>query len=170
VALLIEDEYQILEGWYPLLRLQAAGAEVKVIGSGRKNSFESKEHYPMEADLSAEDARPEDFDAVVVPGGFAPDNMRLHQSMIDLVRDIYESGKLTASICHGGWMLVSAGALKGRNATGYAPIRHDVENAGGTWVDEAVVEDGNVITSRTPPDLPVFVEALIDYLERNKAS
>jgi len=166
VALLIEDEYQILEGWYPLLRLQAAGAEVTVVGSGRKDSFGSKEHYPMDADTSAADVRADDFDAVVVPGGFAPDNMRLYPAMVDLVRDIFEAGKLTSAICHGGWMLVSAGAVKGRRATGYLPIRDDVVNAGGTWVDEAVVEDGNLITSRTPPDLPVFVEALIAYLER----
>lgn len=166
VALLIEDEYQILEGWYPLLRLQAAGAEVKVVGSGRKTTFDSKEHYPMEADLSADMATAEDFDAVIVPGGFAPDNMRLHPAMVDLVRDVFESGKLAAAICHGGWMLCSANAVRGRRATGYLPIRDDVVNAGGTWVDAAVVEDGNLITSRTPPDLPVFVEAIIAYLER----
>jgi protease I len=166
VALLIEDEYQILEGWYPLLRLQAAGADVKVVGSGRKTTFDSKEHYPMEADLSAADARAEDFDAVIVPGGFAPDNMRLYPPMVGLVRDVFQAGKLAAAICHGGWMLCSADAVRGRRATGYLPIRDDVVNAGGTWVDEAFVEDGNLITSRTPPDLPVFVEAIIAYLER----
>lgn len=168
VALLIEDEYQILEGWYPLLRLQAAGAQVTVIGSGRKETYDSKEHYPMDADLSADEARAEDFDAVIVPGGFAPDNMRLYPRMVDLVREVFEAGKLTSAICHGGWMLCSAGAVKGRRATGYLPIRDDVVNAGGTWVDEAVVEDGNLITSRTPPDLPVFVEAIIAYLHKQK--
>jgi protease I len=165
VALLIEDEYQILEGWYPLLRLQEAGADVKVIGSGTKTSYNSKEHYPMEADAAAADVSADDFDAIVVPGGFAPDNMRLHPEMIDLVRDMNEAGKLVSAICHGGWMLVSAGALKGRKATGYLPIKHDVENAGGTWVDEAVVIDGNVITSRTPVDLPDFTRGIIGYLE-----
>jgi protease I len=166
VALLIEDEYQILEGWYPLLRLQAAGAEVKVIGSGTKTSFDSKEHYPMDVDLNAADARAEDFDAVIVPGGFAPDNMRLHPEMINLVREVYQAGKLTSAICHGGWVLVSAGAVKGRKATGYLPIKDDVVNAGGEWVDQAVVQDGNVITARTPVDLPEFGEALVAYLER----
>jgi protease I len=165
IALLIEDEYQILEGWYPLLRLQEAGADVKVIGSGTKTSYNSKEHYPMEADAAAADVSADDFDAIVVPGGFAPDNMRLHPEMIDLVRDMNEAGKLVSAICHGGWMLVSAGALKGRKATGYLPIKHDVENAGGTWVDEAVVIDGNVITSRTPVDLPDFTRGIIGYLE-----
>ncbi|MGK5111827.1 MULTISPECIES: type 1 glutamine amidotransferase domain-containing protein [unclassified Geodermatophilus] len=164
IALLIEDEYQILEGWYPLLRLQAAGATVRVIGSGTKQSYASKEGYPMAADLAAAEVRAEDFDAVVIPGGFAPDNMRLHPEMVELVRSVHDAGRLTAAICHGGWMLVSAGALKGRRATGYLPIHDDVVNAGGTWVDEAVVEDGNVITSRTPADLPQFVETIIAHL------
>lgn len=165
IALLIEDEYQILEGWYPLLRLQEAGADVRVIGSGTKNSYHSKENYPMEVDAAAADVSASDFDAVVVPGGFAPDNMRLHPEMIGLVRDMNEAGKLVTAICHGGWVLVSAGVLKGKNATGYLPIKDDVENAGGTWVDEAVVVDGNVITSRTPVDLPDFTRAIIAYLE-----
>jgi protease I len=166
VALLIEDDYQELEGWYPKLRLEEAGAQVTVVGSGRKHTFASKLGYPMEADAAADQVSAEEFDAVIVPGGFAPDHMRLSQPMIDLVRDVYQAGKLTAAICHGGWMLVSAGALKGRRATGYDPIRHDVENAGGVWVDEAVVVDGNVITSRTPPDLPAFLATIVSYLER----
>lgn len=169
IALLIEDDYQEMEAWYPRLRLEEAGADVRVIGSGRKQSFESKLGYPMDADASAGEVDASEFDAVIVPGGFAPDHMRLSQPMIDLVRDVYEAGKLTASICHGGWMLVSAGALKGRRATGYDPIRHDVENAGGEWVDESVVIDGNVITSRTPPDLPDFLREIVAYLERGSA-
>lgn len=166
VALLIEDEYQILEGWYPQLRLREAGAEVRVIGSGTKSSYESKEHYPMEVDAAAADVSANDFDAVVIPGGFAPDNMRLHPEMIELVRNAHESGKLVAAICHAGWMLASAGVTKGRNITGYLPIKDDVINAGGTWVDEPVVEDGNVITSRTPTDLPDFGRAIVNHLER----
>jgi protease I len=167
VALLIEDEYQILEGWYPKLRLEEAGARVSVIGSGTKKSYGSKEHYPMDADASAAEVTAADFDAVIVPGGFAPDNMLLHPEMVGLVRDTHEAGKLVAAICHGGWMLASAGVLKnGRRATGYLPIRDDVVNAGGIWIDEPVVEDGNVITSRTPVDLPAFGAALVAYLER----
>lgn len=167
IALLIEDEYQILEGWYPLLRLQEAGASVSVLGSGTKPSYTSKEGYPMEVDAAAGDVSAADFDAVVVPGGFAPDNMRLHPEMIGFVRDMNEAGKLVTAICHGGWVLVSAGVLGGKKATGYLPIKDDVQNAGGTWVDEPVVEDGNVITSRTPVDLPDFTRAIIGYLESN---
>lgn len=164
VALLIEDDYQEMEAWYPYYRLTEEGAAVTIVGSGAKQEFKSKLGYPMEADRAAADVSAQDFDAVVVPGGFAPDHMRLYPEMVGLVRDAYESGKLVAAICHGGWMLASAGVCDGRRITGYTPIRVDVENAGGTWVDEAVVVDGNVITSRTPPDLPDFARAIVQYL------
>lgn len=164
VALLIEDDYQEMEAWYPYYRLSEEGADVTVVGSGTKSTYRSKLGYEMDADTSADKVSADDFDAVIVPGGFAPDHMRLHPEMIDLVRDAYEGGKLVAAICHGGWMLASAGVCQGRNVTGYTPIRVDVENAGGTWVDESVVIDGNVITSRTPPDLPDFARAIVDYL------
>lgn len=167
IALMIEDEYQILEGWYPYLRLIEAGAKVTVVGSGIKTTYVSKEDYPMEANVSAGEVSADDFDGVVIPGGFAPDNMRLHKPMINLVRDIFEQGKMTAAICHGGWILASVGATKGRRITGYDPIEDDVVNAGGTWIkDEAAVVDGNVITSRTPPDLPYFTKAIIAYFEK----
>jgi protease I len=170
VALLIEDDYQELEAWYPALRLEEEGAEVVTVGSGTKSSYESKLGYPMGADKSAYDVSAEEFDAVVVPGGFAPDHMRLHPPMVDLVRDAHDAGKLVAAICHAGWILCSAGILEGRRVTGYAPIRDDVVNAGGVWVDdEEVVIDGNIITSRTPPDLPAFAREIVAYLS-GKAS
>lgn len=164
IALMIEDDYQVLEAWYPYLRLTEAGAVVTVVGNGEKKTFTSKEHYPMEADASPGQVSAEDFDGVVVPGGFAPDNMRLHKPMIELVRDIAASGKMAAAICHGGWILASANAVRGRRVTGYAPIEDDIVNAGGTWVsDQPAVVDGNIITSRTPPDLPEFCKAIVDY-------
>ena len=165
VALLIEDDYQEMEAWYPFYRLTEAGAEVTVIGPGHKTTFTSKLGYEMEATLAIKDARAADFDAVVVPGGFAPDHMRLCRPMIDFVRDMDKAGKLVSSICHGGWILASAGVCKGRRITGYSPIRDDVVHAGGTWIsDQPAVVDGNVITARTPPDLPAFAAALVDYL------
>jgi protease I len=171
IALLIEDEYQILEGWYPHIRLAGAGADLTVVGSGTKQSYDSKEHYPMEVDRDADSVSADDFDAVVVPGGFAPDNMRLHPEMAGLVRDMYAQGKLVTSICHGGWILISAGAARGKRITGYLPIKDDVENAGGTWVDgEPVIVDGNVITARNPGDLAPFCDAIIDYLESNRSA
>ena len=164
VALLIEDDYQEMEAWYPYMRLQEEGAEVTVVGPGHKDKFHSKLGYEIEATAAINDVKASDFDAVIVPGGFAPDHMRLCRPMIDLVRDVHAQGKLTAAICHGGWILASAGVVKGRNVTGYLPIKDDVEAAGGTWVDESVVQDGNVITSRTPPDLPDFARAIVNYL------
>ncbi|KHQ50135.1 MULTISPECIES: type 1 glutamine amidotransferase domain-containing protein [Mameliella] len=164
VALLIEDDYQEMEAWYPYMRLIEEGAKVTVVGPGHKSTFQSKLGYEMEADVSIDQVKAADFDAVVVPGGFAPDHMRLCRPMIDLVRDVHARGKLAAAICHGGWILSSAGIVKGRKVTGYLPIKDDVEAAGGTWVDEEVVQDGNVITSRTPPDLPAFARAIVQYL------
>lgn len=164
VGLLIEDEYQEMEGWYPKLRLQEADATVVVIGSGTKSVYESKLGYPMEADQSASETNADDLDALIIPGGYAPDHMRLHDSMIDLVRKVHEADKLVASICHGGWMLVSANIVDGRQVTGYRPIRDDVVNAGGEWVDAPVVRDGNIITSRTPDDLPHFLQAIVSAL------
>lgn len=172
VALFIEDLYQTLEAWYPYLRLQEAGATVTIIGSGRKDSFTSEENYPMAPDRNIQDVSSANFDAVVVPGGYAPDHMRLAPEMITFVREVFEAGKLTTSVCHGGWILASAGVLKGgRRLTGYPPIKDDVVNAGGTWVeDAALVEDGNVITARAPWDLHLFGKAIVDYLERTVGS
>ena len=170
VALLIEDDYQEMEAWYPFYRLTEAGAAVTVVGSGTKTEYKSKLGYPMEADVAAADVSADDFDAVVVPGGFAPDHMRLCKPMVELVRDLHQSGKLVSSICHGGWMLASADVVRGRRVTGYLPIKDDVENAGGEWVDASVVIDGNLITSRTPPDLPDFAGAIVEYLETTSRS
>jgi len=165
IALMIEDEYQILEGWYTYLRLVEAGADVVVVGNGTKSEFSSKEGYPMTADAGPEDVDVETLDGVVVPGGFAPDNMRLHPPMIRLVREVGEAGKLAAAICHGGWILASAGLVRGRQMTGYKPIHDDVVNAGATWVDQPAVIDGNIITARTPEDLPDFLRAIVGYFE-----
>jgi protease I len=170
VALLIEDEYQEMEAWYPLYRMQEEGADVVVVGSGRKETFESKLGYPIDADVAARDVDLDGIAAVIVPGGYAPDHMRLCPEMVDLVRDAHAAGKLVAAICHGGWMLASADVLRGRRATGYLPIRDDVVNAGGTWVDEAVVRDGNIITSRTPVDLPAFAREIVSFLVATKGS
>jgi protease I len=165
IALLIEDDYQVLEGWYPKLRMAEEGATVVVVGNGAKSVFTAKLGYEMAADAAAGDLSGADFDAVIVPGGYAPDHMRLCPAMVELVRDAYRSGKLVAAICHGGWMLVSAGVCKGHRITGYASIKDDIVNAGGEWVDtEEVVCDGNVITSRTPLDLPAFTREIVQHL------
>lgn len=169
VGMLIEDEYEILEAWYPKLRLEEAGAKVVVIGSGEKDTYGSKEQYPMAADIAVADVKASDLDGIIVPGGFAPDHMRRHPQMIQLVRDVHAAEKLVASICHGGWILASADVLRnGRRVTGYGPIKDDLVNAGGDFVDEEVVVDGHVVTSRTPVDLVPFLRAILAQLESQK--
>lgn len=169
IAILAEDLYEDLELWYPYYRLQEAGATVKVIGSGRAETHTSKHGYPVKPDLSVEQARVEDFDAVVIPGGYSPDLMRRKPEMVAFVRDMDAQGKTVAAICHAGWMLVSAGIVKGRRATCFMSIKDDLLAAGADYWDEPVVVDGNLVTSRFPADLPHFCRAIIDQLARQKA-
>jgi len=168
VAVLAEDHYENLELWYPVLRLREAGAHVAIVGPKAGESYKSKECFPAKADMSINDARASDFDAVIVPGGYAPDRMRRHQPMLRLVREAFEQGKVVASICHAGWVPISAGILKGRTMTCVSAIKDDVINAGAHYVDKEVVVDGNLISSRTPPDLPAFCREIIKALSGAK--
>ena len=165
IAILAEDNYQELELWYPLLRMREAGAEVVVIGMPGVEQYHSKLGYPVTVDATADDVSAEDFDALIVPGGYAPDRMRRHQAMIDLVRGVYERGGIIAAICHAAWVLVSAGIMKGKRATCVPAIKDDVINAGAIYMDEEVVQDGNRITSRVPSDLPAFCRTIITALK-----
>jgi len=165
VAVLAEEMYQELELWYPLLRLREAGAEVKVIGTGSAETYGSKHGYPVTVDASADEVSADDFDAVIIPGGYAPDRMRRYPALVNFVREMNAQGKVVAAICHAGWVLVSADILKGRRATCFFAIKDDLVNAGATYLDQEVVVDGNLITSRTPDDLPAFCRAIIAALE-----
>ena len=164
IAILAEDQYEDLELWYPLLRMQEAGAEVVVVGMPDLRTYESKHGYPVNVSAVASDVSPDDFDAVIIPGGYAPDKMRRHQAMLDLVRGIYDQGKTVAMICHAGWVGISAGIVDGKRLTSTSSIRDDLINAGAEWVDEEVVQDGNLITSRGPKDLPAFCRTIIESL------
>ena len=164
-AILVEDLYQVLEVWYPLLRLREEGCRVMLIGTGSKESYASKEGYPAKADVSIGQADPRDFDAVIIPGGFAPDFLRRYEKVVRFVRQMNDDKKVVASICHGGWMLVSAGILKGRKATCFYAIKDDLIAAGADYVDEEVAVDGRLITSRKPEDLPAFVVEIIKQLK-----
>jgi protease I len=160
IAVLVEDLYEDIELWYPVYRFREAGAEVTIVGPSAK-TYHSKHGYPVEADKSADQVEAAYFDAVIIPGGYAPDKMRLYKSMVDLVREAHEQGKVVAAICHGGWMLVSANIAKGKFVTGYAAIRDDLVNAGAGFDETAeVVRDGNLVTSRKPSDLPAFMRAI----------
>ena len=160
IAILIEDMYNEQEFWYPYFRMKEAGAQVTIVGTGAKE-YHSKIGLPAPGGVAAESVNASEFDAVIVPGGFAPDRMRRNTAMLNLVRDCFTQKKIEAAICHAGWVLVSAGILKGKKATCVPSIKDDVVNAGATYLDQEVVKDGNLITSRTPDDLPAFCREII---------
>ncbi|HEX2032392.1 MAG TPA: type 1 glutamine amidotransferase domain-containing protein [Actinomycetota bacterium] len=155
--------FEDMELLYPLYRLREEGAEVVVAGLG-DSSYEGKKGHPVECDVHVNDVSADDFDAVVVPGGYLPDHLRRSQKVLEITREADEAGKPVAAICHAAWVPISAGIARGRRMTSYWSIRDDVSNAGAQWVDEEVVVDGNLITSRYPADLPAFCRALIDRL------
>ena len=165
VAILVEDMYHEHEFWVPYYRMKEAGAKVTVIGTGAKE-YHSKIGLPAPGGVAAESVSAADFDAVIVPGGFAPDRMRRNAAMLKLVRDCFNQGKIVAAICHAGWVLASAGILKGRRVTAVSAIRDDLVNAGAAFEDAEVVVDGRLVTSRKPDDLPAFCREIIRALCR----
>ena len=166
VAILAENMYQELELWVPYYLMKEEWADVKVVGCKGAKSYTSKHGYPVAVDVQAESVKAADFDAVIIPGGYAPDMMRRSPAMVKLVREAFQQGKVVAAICHAGWMLASAGVLTGKTATSFFAIKDDVANAGAAWVDQDVVVDGNLITSRKPDDLPAFCREIINALAR----
>src|SRR2546427_8835758 len=167
IAILSENMYQEMELWVPYYRFREEGAEVKVIGAGGAKSYASNLGYPVTVDVQADQVKAVEFDAVVVPGGYAPDMMRRHPAMVALVREAAQQGKVVAAICHAGWMLVSAGIVNGRRATSFFSIKDDLVAAGAKWEDSEVVVDGNLITSRKPDDLPAFCRAIVSALAKS---
>ncbi len=157
--------YEDLELWYPKIRLEEEGVTTVVAGIGDK-SYAGKRGYPVTVDTQVDQVQAADFDGLVIPGGFAPDQLRRFEKVLSLTREIYQAGKPVAFICHAGWVPISAGILKGKRATSVRAIKDDMENAGVLWEDSAVVVDGNLISSRTPADLPQFARALVRALER----
>ena len=168
VAMLVEDDFEDRELTGPLEALRAAGATVTLVGPTAGAQFKGKRGEAIvTSDLAAGSAKMKDFDALVIPGGHAPDKMRMRHAMVDLARDAMEAGKPVAAICHGPQLLISANSLRGRTLTCWPSIAIDVKNAGGLYVDKPVVEDGNLITSRKPDDVPVFSEAIIRALSKS---
>jgi protease I len=159
----VEDIYEDLELWYPKLRLEEAGYSVRLAAPEIK-TYSGKHGYPAKADLKLEEARSAEFAGLLIPGGFMPDKLRRDPKVLSLTREFFEQGKVVAFICHGGWIPISAKILKGRRATGSSGIKDDLENAGALWADEPVVVDGNLISSRTPVDLPHFAKAMVEFL------
>jgi protease I len=166
VLFFVEETYEDLELWYPKIRLEEEGATAVVAGPEEK-LYKGKNGYPCRADIGVEKIEAHQFDALVIPGGFAPDKLRRYPKVLEITRTIFEAGKPVAFICHAGWVPISAKILKGKNVTGVLAIKDDLENAGAVYHDQSVVVDGNLISSRTPKDLPDFCQAIIRALSRH---
>lgn len=165
IVVLVEDQYEDLELWYPLIRMREAGAAVIVAGTDAERTYHGKHGLEITSEITTQDIVPTTFEAIIVPGGYAPDKMRRHEATLNAVRDIYEQGGIVAMICHAGWVPISAGIVEGKRVTSTGAIKDDLVNAGAEWLDEAVVVDGTLISSRGPSDLPFFCRAIIDALE-----
>ena len=164
IVILVDNLYQEMEVWYPYYRLKEAGAAVVYAGAAAGATYTSKLGYPAKAEVSYEQLNPGDFDGVIAPGGFAPDYIRRYEKAMKFVKDCDAANKLVAAICHGPWVLCSAGVLKGRRVTSFFAIKDDVVNAGAKWEDAEVVVDRNIVTSRKPDDLPAFCRESIKVL------
>jgi len=168
VAVLVAPAYEDLEFWVPLMRMQEEGAEVTVVGLKAGETYVSKSGgltaTAATAEVGADDVGPQDFDAVLIPGGWAPDKLRRYQAVLSLVRGMYEQGKVVGSICHAGWVLASAGIVRGMRVTGSMGIRDDLVNAGATWVDEPAFREGNVVWGRVVADIPAYCRELVATL------
>jgi protease I len=164
IALYVDNFYQELEVWYPLLRMKEAGVEVVTVGAEAGKVYTSKLGYPVTADKSYAQVSAAEFDGLIIPGGYAPDHIRRHPRAIELAKEMHASGKLVAAICHGPWVLCSTGTLKGRRVTGFFSIKDDLVNAGALFEDAEVVVDGCLVTSRKPEDLPAFCAACLRVL------
>ena len=158
--IIVERDFQDLEVFYPYYRLIEEGVVVKVAGTGEK-AYTGKFGLSINTDGEIADFTPNDFSAVIIPGGWAPDYMRRYPAVIEFVRKMNDKGRVVASICHGAWLLASANIVKGKKLTCFFAIKDDLINAGAEYVDKSVVVDGNIITSRKPDDLPDFLREII---------
>ncbi|AOZ89537.1 protease [Bacillus xiamenensis] len=164
VIALVSDDFEDLELWYPVLRLREEGATVHLVGEKADHEYIGKYGVPAVSDADFYSIQADDYDAVLVPGGWAPDKLRRYPEVLDIVRTFDAKGKPIGQICHAGWVLISAGILKGKKVTSTPGIKDDMTNAGAEWFDEAVVTDGHIVSSRRPPDLPPYVKAFADVL------
>ena len=164
ILYLIGEGFEDLEFYVPLMRLREEGAEVVVAGAKANETYVGKNGLHGKSDLSFQDLNPADFDAIVIPGGWAPDKLRRYPAVLNLVRGIYEQGKIVAAICHAGLVLISAGIVKGHRATGSLGIKDDLINAGAIWVDQPAFREGNLVWGRVVEDIPDFCRELVQAL------
>jgi protease I len=164
ILIFVGNIYEDLELWYPKLRLIEAGAKVVVAGPKAGEKYEGKNGYPCVSDAAIAEMKSADFDGLVVPGGFMPDQLRRDAKVLELVREFSAAGKLVAAICHGGWIPISAGVYRGVRVTGSPGIKDDLVNAGAIWEDAPVVIDRHFVSSRKPDDLPDFCRGILQVV------
>jgi protease I len=168
ILVFLEENYEDLELWYPKIRLEEAGHKVVIAAPISGHIYIGKHGYPCKSERALDQIEGKEFDGLVIPGGFSPDKLRRIPKVLKLTHELDQAGKLIAFICHGGWVPISAKILKNRKATSTIAIKDDMENAGTIWSDQALVIDRNLISSRTPSDLPLFGKALVDYFHFEK--
>lgn len=164
VIALVDEDFEDLELWYPILRLREEGATVHLVGKEANKTYIGKYGVPAESDFALADIDSKDYDGILVPGGWAPDKLRRYEEVLTFIKEMDQDKKPIGQICHAGWVLISANVLEGKQVTSTPGIKDDMTNAGSTWVDEAVVVDGHLISSRRPPDLPPYMKAYADKL------
>lgn len=164
VFIIVENDFEDIELLYPFYRFKEAGFKVDVVGPKAGETYLGKHGIPVKSDKSPEEVNVEEYQAVIVPGGRAPDRMRIRPGLVNIVRDAYEKGVIIASICHGPQLLVEADVVKGKKLTCYRSVATDVKNAGGEYVNKAVVVDGKMVTSRSPADLPFWCCETLELL------
>ncbi|WP_025025634.1 type 1 glutamine amidotransferase domain-containing protein [Caldalkalibacillus mannanilyticus] len=164
VIALVDHEFEDLELWYPIMRLQEEGATVHLVGPHKNEKYVGKYGVPAMSDYAFSEVEAAEYDGILVPGGWAPDKLRRYPEVIEMVRHMDQAQKPIGQICHAGWVLISAKILEGRKVTSTPGIKDDMENAGSVWIDEPVVVDGHIVSSRRPPDLPPYGKAFADAL------
>lgn len=164
VAVLLEEGFEDLELWVTVMRLREEGAEVTIVGTKAGKTYRGKNALEATSDVAASEVSADGFDALVVPGGWAPDKLRRFDEVKDLVRKVHDQRKVVGMICHAGLVGVSAEIVAGRRATGSLGIKDDLVNAGATWVDEPALRDGNLVWGRVVEDIPAFCRELVDAI------
>jgi len=167
IVMLVGPGYEDLEFWVVYMRMIEEGADVKVSGLNKDEEYLSKSGgLKVKSEYSASEIQPEGIDAVLIPGGWAPDKLRRNKGVLDLVKEVYERGGVIGMICHAGWVGVSAGIVKGKKATGSTGIKDDLENAGALWQDEPAFRDGNLVWGRVVKDIPYYCRELVEAIDK----
>jgi protease I len=169
IAFIVDELFEDSEFRVPFDQVKRTGYEPVVVGLEAGKRIDGKKgKESIVTDVSIEDVSPNEFDGLVIPGGYSPDKIRTNPKMVEFTRSIFESGKPVAAICHAGWMLAEADILRGKTVTSWPSVKTDLVNAGANWVDQEVVEDGNLITSRKPDDLEAFTKTLLSQIEQRR--